>query len=179
MKRYATIIGSREITGQEFLKLQKIAEFLHNNGFILRSGGAEGSDSTIMHLKNIEVFLPWNGFNRLYHNNTTQFVISGKNVQIAKEVIKIIHPAYKRLSQGALKLHCRNVQQIWGQNLEEPVGTSIVVFCAPENEFGEISGGTRTAVEIARRKKIPVYNIRNKEKNTDEMIEEIRNIVKI
>lgn len=174
MKKYATIIGSRNITKTEFQTLKEIAEFLHNKDFILRSGGADGADSSIMHLKNIEVFIPWKGFNKI----TNGIVLNQRNLNIAKKAIKVIHPAYDKLSHGALKLHCRNVQQVWGEDLEDPTATSIVVFCADEDIFNNVSGGTRTAVEIARRKKIPVYNIRqNSEKSVSEMIEDIQGIL--
>jgi hypothetical protein len=162
MKKYATIIGTREISDLEFNILKEVANFLHNEGFILRSGGAEGSDQAIMGLENIQVFLPWNGFNGLSYWDKRHIVLKPKDFELAKEVVKIIHPAYEKLSQGALRLHCRNVSQIWGPELQDnPTPSSIVVFCASLDLVGKVQGGTATAVNIALRKGIPTYNIRN------------------
>ena len=58
MEKYITIIGSRNITDAEFFTLQKMASSLHGMGYTLRSGGADGSDSSINHLANVEIYIP-------------------------------------------------------------------------------------------------------------------------
>jgi predicted Rossmann fold nucleotide-binding protein DprA/Smf involved in DNA uptake len=53
-----TIIGSRNITTTEYNALRTIAELFHNAGWVLRSGGAHGSDSTINDFSRVEIIIP-------------------------------------------------------------------------------------------------------------------------
>jgi len=56
--KYVTIIGSRDITNEEFVLLRELATKLNYRGYILRSGGASGADSAINHLHNVEIIVP-------------------------------------------------------------------------------------------------------------------------
>jgi len=56
--KYITIVGSRNITGDEFTTLREVATRLSYLGYILRSGAADGADSTINHLHNVEIIIP-------------------------------------------------------------------------------------------------------------------------
>lgn len=65
-------------------------------------------------------------------------------------------PWYDNMTYGAKRLHCRNFQQIYGIH---GIPTKMVIYCAPYT--GDTpSGGTRTAVELAKMDGIPTYNIR-------------------
>ena len=162
MQKYITIIGSRIITDEEYYTLKNLASTLHGMGYVLRSGGADGADSTISHLLNIEVYIPWNGFNNLYHNGKTVFELSKlPNQDLAKSRIMKIHPAPQKLTQGALKLHTRNIYQVIGFRGIDGVKSEMVIYCADEGNDFLPKGGTRTAIAYAKQLNIPVYNIRN------------------
>ena len=65
-----------------------------------------------------------------------------------------IHPAWNRLSYGAKKLHARNCHQVLGPALNDPVA---LLICWTLN--GKESGGTATAIKLAKQYKIRVINL--------------------
>lgn len=150
-KLYYTGIGSRETPIAIGLKMSAIAKVLGEKGYILRSGGAEGADTFfedgVPLNSEKEIYLPWKKFN---NNNSNLFVIDPNAFEIAKS----IHPNWKTLSYGAKKLHARNVHQVLGLDLQTP---SKFVICWTKK--GESVGGTRTAIELARKYNVPVYNL--------------------
>ena len=162
MKIFATIIGSRKASEAALGRLQKVADMLVALGYGLRSGGADGADAIVTNTKcSKEIILPWSKFNGLIHNPKAGVYDATKlpNYAIAKTTAKQIHPAPEKLSQGALKLHTRNVYQITGtKGVNRDNLSKVVVYAAPEKD-GKVSGGTATAVNLARVLKIPTYNV--------------------
>ena len=148
MNKYYTGVGSREVPSNYNKIIKVISTFLRDENYVLRSGGADGSDSIFeQYAGNLkEIYLPWKGFN----NNTSNLLFDDKAILIAKD----IHPAYDKLSQGAKKLHARNIHQVLGQNLNTPSK-----FLIAYTKNGEMVGGTRTALVLAERNKIPIFNI--------------------
>ena len=69
MKAYYTGIGSRNIPDTYFNLIVVIAEYMAKQGYILRSGGADGSDTAFeigcdkVNGKK-EIYLPWKSFNK-------------------------------------------------------------------------------------------------------------------
>lgn len=87
-----------------------------------------------------------------------------------------IHPAPQKLTQGALKLHTRNIYQVIGFRGQKGVKSDAVIFCADNDSEGLPLGGTRTAVAYARQLGIPIYNIRymrNKHPNEGKLLSEL------
>ena len=146
---YYAGIGSRE-TPQEFLKLfTKVATYLSKKGYILRSGGANGSDLAFEkgvqnNLK--EIYLPWNGFN----GSTSKLVVSDKR---AFEIAEKYHPYWYNLKQGAKKLQARNSHQVLGLDLNTP---SSFIICWTKG--GKMVGGTLQALRMAKDYNIPIFN---------------------
>jgi hypothetical protein len=73
-----------------------------------------------------------------------------------------LHPAWSRLSIGPQKLHARNVGQVLGKNLATPVSFVLCWTkdgCATEQERTVKTGGTGTAIVLAHRLGIPVFNL--------------------
>lgn len=151
MKKYYTGVGSRETPVVVGMKMVAIAKVMSDKGYVLRSGGADGADSYfesgVPLTGEKEIYLPWKKFN---NNQSSLYDISSEAFAIAKT----IHPNWKALSEGAKKLHARNVYQVLGTDLKTP---SEFVICWTKN--GESTGGTRTAIELAIKNKIPVYNL--------------------
>lgn len=151
MKFYAGI-GSRQ-TPQHILELMTIiGTKLRDQGWTLRSGGANGADTAFtlgIDRKDTEIYLPWNGFN----DCSSDFI--GASPQ-AMEIAERLHPAWGRCSQGAKKLHGRNVHQILGKDIDPKTYSSFVICWTPN---GADVGGTATAIKLARQVGIRVINL--------------------
>jgi len=152
MSKIYSGVGSRNVPPEIIEKIKQIAEFLALRGFTLRSGGADGCDyhgfetgCDLVKGKK-EIYLPWKGFN----GSKSQLLFPPE----ASEIAATIHPAWHKLKQGAQKLHSRNVCQCLGYDLKTPSA-----FLIAYTENGEEKGGTRTALVLAQRHNIPVYNL--------------------
>ena len=140
MKYYAGI-GSRNAPPEILSVMTQIAEHLELRGYVLRSGAAKGSDTAfeagVKNPANKEIFVGR----------------AGSSVE-AKTIAESIHPAWYNLSDYARGYHGRNVYQVLGKDLKTHV--SFVVCWTLE---GKEIGGTRTAIVLAKRLGIPVYNL--------------------
>lgn len=151
MHKIYTGVGSREIPNEIFNRFIEIAAKLATSGYILRSGGADGSDSAFeLGCDSVsgkkEIYLPWPNFN----GNTSKLC---RVSQEAKDIAAKIHPVYGHLSRPVKLLHGRNVYQVLGDTLNKP---SDFLLCYTKN--GEVVGGTATAIKLALMNNIPVYN---------------------
>lgn len=79
----------------------------------------------------------------------------------AEELAASVHPAWQHCNEWARGQHARNAHQIFGANLDNPV--DFVVTWTPE---GKIQGGTATAINLALKNGIPVFNLGVKDKET-------------
>ena len=181
--KYFTLIGSRNISSNEYNILLKISKILLTNGYIGRSGGARGSDSTLFdaHLKllmtninsNVEIYLPFNNFNNLDENTEYCFLLDNMiNAKKAYAMAKDVHPLGKSLSGIHLKFHARNCYQILGKSLSTP--SNLVIYCSDEI-CKRVKGGTATAVNIARNWNVDTYNIRI-ESELNELLNRLREV---
>jgi len=147
--KYYTGVGSRTVPPEIGELMTKIAVKLEELGYTLYSGGAKGSDlAWSAKVKNKEIFIPWKSFGEGIVPQETEF---------AHNLLKEIHPAYDRLSQGALKLHLRNVNQVLGADLNTP--SKFLICWAKTDKQGSPIGGTRTAWKIAEKYGIPCFNL--------------------
>ncbi len=153
-----TGIGSRE-TPDSILRIMKAyAAKMATDGNLLRSGAAPGADSyfesgCLSVGGSKEIYLPWAGF----EGRTGSGYISA----IPKEAFEIaatFHPAWERCSQGARKLHTRNVCQILGKDLKTK--TDLVVCWTKD---GKASGGTGQAIRIAEHYDVRIVNLQRRE----------------
>lgn len=89
-----------------------------------------------------------------------------KSEEIAKSVMGESH--WSRCNEWARGMHSRNCHQILGYDLESPV--SCVICWTPE---GKVVGGTATAIKLAMKYNIPVFNlgVSDKEKVIQDIIE--------
>ncbi len=148
--KYYTGIGSRKTPPEILSLMSKIAIFLSENKYILRSGGASGSDTAFS--KNIDdnkkqIFLPWKGFN---NNWDHKYPIMTDALRLAEE----FHPAWERCSNGAKKLHARNCFQVLGYDLKTP---SEFIICWTSG--GKLVGGTSQSLRISKEYNIKIYNL--------------------
>ena len=155
--KYYAGVGSRS-TPMHIQKLfEEIAATLAQNGYVLRSGGAEGADvafergcKTVKNHRK-EIFIPWKGFAK---NDSPLYDVPAAATKMASE----IHPAWDKCSKWVRLLHGRNCMQILGATLDTPCE---FVLCWTPN--GEAEGGTATAINLAIKHDIPIYNFAKQE----------------
>jgi len=159
-----TGVGSRETPPDIMEQEGDLAGLLAVNGWTLRSGGAEGSDDAFEEGCDVvggskEIYLPWPNFN----GRDSNLIVKDPR---AFEIASKVHPAFQKLTQGAQKLHSRNTHQVLGYNLNTQILSKFVVCWTPdgaetEKQCSRSSGGTRTAIVLASRNNIPVFNLLN------------------
>lgn len=159
-KIYFSGIGSRKTPTDIGEEQRKIARVLATYGLILRSGGADGSDTNFEEgYKDVsgkmEIWLPWPNFNK---RQGDKYLPTPKHFALAET----LHPAWQYLKRGPRALHARNGGQVLGMDLATPVG--FVLCWTPdgaqtEKEVTVDTGGTGTAIKLAWRMGIPVINM--------------------
>lgn len=149
--KYYAGIGSRE-TPEEICQIfEKIGEELAKKGYILRSGGAEGADESFEKgcdkvKGKKEIFIPWKGFNK----STSELIgACDKAKEIAEEII----PWWYTMNKWPQILHGRNIYQVLGKDFSKPVN-----FVVCWTEGAKLKGGTATAMKLARKNNITIYN---------------------
>lgn len=167
--KYAAIIGSREIDVVSEEKIQTAAYAAAQQGYILRSGHAEGCDFIAEKAyydtgfaASTEIFIPWKNFIKP-REGYKAIPLEGVNYicNVTEEALKLAeetHPAWSACSSGARLLHARNTQQVLGEHHDKPV--DVVICWTPS---GGVSGGTATAMRIAKERGILVFNLYNEE----------------
>lgn len=153
-----TGIGSRLITDEVQSTMTFIARCLAKHSYTLRSGAADGADAAFEAgaLKK-EIYLPWRGFNK---HSSNYYVLNEKAYQVASEN----HPVWVKLTPAAKKLHGRNAYQVLGYDLDAPSDFLICWTqdgCESHIERTYRTGGTGTAISIASKNNIPIFNLAN------------------
>ena len=119
-------IGSRETPPTVLNQMAAIARTLRDEGWTLRTGGADGADTAFeagTDRRQVEVFLPWPNFNGL-----TSPYARTLDPRLALEAERIAaqhHPAWERCRRGARKLHARNAAIVLGATLDDPVDAAV------------------------------------------------------
>lgn len=155
-----TGIGSRE-TPERILNIMKsLALSLAEDGFILRSGGADGADSAFeagcdMRNGKKEIYLPWKGFN---NRDSQLHTVTSDALRMAS----LTHPYWDKLSKGGKLLHARNCYQVLGSDLNTKSA-----FVVGYTAGGKGKGGTGQAFRVARANGIPYYDLGRYECNID------------
>ena len=162
--RYFAGVGSR-VAPPHILKLmRKLAARLAAIGYVLRSGAAIGSDTAFEEGYDSvggekEIWLPWPGYEN--HVDTGLYPTAAHH-----SVAATLHPIWHRLGEGPQKLHARNVGQILGKDLLTPV-EFVLCWTKDGAESDETrnrdTGGTGTAIGLASRHGIPVFNLANED----------------
>lgn len=157
-----TGVGSRTTPPAVQSMMTTIATRMARDGYTLRSGGADGADSAFERGAaagggQAEIYLPWAGFNGHAHG------IVRLSLE-AEALARSTHPAWSRLSPAARRLHTRNANQVLGLDLRTPA--AFVVCWTPDGCTSAATrtartGGTATAILIAERYAVPVFNLQH------------------
>lgn len=159
MKGYSGI-GSRE-TPPNILKDMEQFALMAAQFMLLRSGAADGADTAfetgcIRGTGAKEIFLPWKGFNK---NGSILHDVHPKAFEIAATV----HPYFQYMRRPVKSLIARNMHQVLGPNLDTPVEFVICWTkdgCESHTTYDpKKTGGTGSAIALASKVEIPVYNL--------------------
>ena len=96
-----------------------------------------------------------------------------RNKDLISETERIaseVHPAWDRCNEWARGMHSRNCHQILGYDLKSPVDA--VICWTPD---GAVVGGTATAIRIAMKYDIPVFNLGMSDKES--VLNDIKNFL--
>jgi len=162
-KSYAGI-GSRSTPDNVLDLMHRISFGLSLSGYTLRSGGAIRADSAFEEgvrkafvvkpsAGDCEIFRPHN-----YKNlRSTDLVLKDNYLERAMKIAERVHPAWNKCNDYARALHARNAGIILGADLKSPV--KAIICWTPEDEKGQVSGGTGLAIRIGREYGIRIDNL--------------------
>jgi hypothetical protein len=158
--KYYTGIGSRSTPPVVCEVIERVAVEMRNQGYVLRSGRADGADAAFEYpaASKAVLYVPWGAFgsDRKLNGNPRVVVPTGPLLADAMELAADIHPAWDKVSGPARLLHARNCFQVLGDDLDTP---SELLICYAIPDKRSVKGGTRTAVELAKMFQIPIYNL--------------------
>lgn len=157
-----TGIGSRDIPKNIGETMFKIGAHFAQRGFILRSGGATGSDhaferGSLSVVGSQEIYLPWKSFGKKWDREPQTndvYDISDEAMLLAKELVEQYKDFNVECEGWVWKMIARNMYQVLGHNLDTP--SNFVVCYTPE---GKEVGGTRWAIRLAKKHHIPIFNL--------------------
>lgn len=156
-----TGVGSRETPEPMLEQMRALGATLAKAAFTLRSGGADGADMAFEQGARsaagarMQIYLPWQAFNG---NSSPLYTVDRRALDIARG----LHPTWHRLTPSARKLHGRNCYQVLGLSLDTP-SRFLVCWtsdgCESTRTRSVKTGGTGTAIELAERHGVPVFNL--------------------
>lgn len=168
MRGFCTLIGSRDVA-DEIARIQlRLGGTLVDLGWVPRSGLADGSDSNYYYgallspnfmLTGFDNYVPGKWFcsrnhdpgKGLYQLNETGFAKRAWWLGIGARGTDA------GLKSGGMQLHSRNSMQLLGEELKE-LSRFVVCHAKPIGDGTRVSGGTATAVALARHFGIEVIN---------------------
>lgn len=158
MRRAYAGVGSRATPDDMLALMRHLGKELAQRGYLLRSGGAQGADQAFESGCDQaggakEIFLPWSGFEGRSPGSGAQ-LLAPDVLPDAMDIAASAHPRFRFLKRGARLLHTRNVAQVLGPRLDDPV--AFVLCWTPGGAAG---GGTGMAIRIAQARGIPVYDL--------------------
>lgn len=165
--RIYTGIGSRETPSEVLHLMKQIGCMMAQYDWVLRSGHAPGADQAFEYgalvaqagtrlPAKMEIYLPWRGFEGA-PASSSYITPSEHCVDTYPEALRVaagFHPAWGRCTDGAKKLHTRNVYQVSGRDLNSK---SELIICWTKD--GARSGGTGQALRIASYLDIPIFDL--------------------
>ncbi len=160
-----TGVGSRETPEDMLTLLRNLGEGFARASYTLRSGGADGADLAFeqgarrVAGAKLEIYLPWKGFN---DHSSTLYEIDAAAFAMAETV----HPKWSILSPKMRKFHARNCYQVLGRTLDKPSSLLIAWTsdgCESQRFRSKATGGTATAIVLAERHGVPLFNLARSE----------------
>lgn len=161
---YVAIVGSRETPTDELELMIRLGRTCTDIGLVISSGDAYGADragwwgakqSEVYGNVGSRIYLTESWKNR-QRANQLGFLIAEDYPEkwiIARALAETARGSFKGLNEYGIGLHTRNVFQITGHTLEEPVKL-MFFYAKPNNDGTKVSGGTNSAFQIAKKAEI-------------------------
>ena len=132
-------VGARETPKETCQIFTELATWMEEDGYILRSGGADGADKA---------------FERgVDSRRMKEIFYSRHSTAEAEAIAKKYHPAWDMCVPVVRQLHGRNSMIVLGRNLDQPV--KVVVAWT---DGGRDAGGTGQTLRVARAYSVPIVN---------------------
>ena len=163
MKKYYAGIGSRETPESIRPTINNIVQFLHEEGYTMRSGGAPGADEMFETACTgpKEIYLPWYCFQSNY---SPHCIVTDEAIEFSLQ----FHPNPAVLKLPAQRLMGRNAYQVLGLDLKTKA--DFLVCWTPNGADSDSdasvirnSGGTGQAMRIAKAYGIAIFNLQSGE----------------
>ena len=141
-----------------------LASILNCNGYTLSTGDAsKGADLMFWTGIKSQKFR-FGPFGRKPKSDTIVVPDSNPVHAVAATIAASVHPAWRFLPPWMRELHTRNVFQVMGKEISEPC--EFVLCWTPdgaqrEADTSKRTGGTGTAIKVADRFGVPVFNLKN------------------
>lgn len=166
-------IGSRGTPGDIGKIMISAGYYLARAGLVLRSGGAPGADQffeigadlaiTVDPTCQKQVFLPRNDFFGTGNSSVWTFEDASPDLKMDIELIAgRFHQGWLGLDYTSKQLMSRNVNQVLGVDLKDPVEFVLCWTkdgCISHEERSRITGGTGQALSIADSKGVDIWNL--------------------
>lgn len=165
-KGYVAIVGSRETPLDELELMVRLGRTCTDFGLAVSSGDAFGADragwygamqSRVYSEIGSRIYLTDSAKNRT-RATTLGFIIAEdypEHWDMAKSLAFAARGSFGGLNEYGIGLHTRNVYQILGHNLDEPIKLMFYYAKPVGNPKDErVSGGTNTAVQLAKQSNI-------------------------
>lgn len=156
MNERIACIGSRETSPVVLKWMEATGAALVRAGYTIVSGNAPGADQAwarggnSMDPTRVELCLPWGSFETAsIHGRNVVRTFDATDGQRAIALVQATHPAFARLTHGALLLHARNAMIVENAHL--------VLGSLNAAKLG--GGGTRSAFRIAQRLGVCTFNV--------------------
>lgn len=158
-------IGSRDLDAYQTSMCEKLGGYIVQHGHTLHSGNAPGADQAFarganrIHPGLVHLHLPWPNFERqAVHKGNIIRVLEdhdAAHLKLYSQIAERHHPAFSRLSQGAVKLMTRNSSIMLPAPDYMPVDRCLAI---PSDRRG--GGGTGQGMRIAIYERIPLVDLR-------------------
>jgi hypothetical protein len=180
-RKAIALVGARKTPNLILTLMELLGYRLASDGWECRSGDAEGADYAFYRgirsycekihgfdsLDIAKIYIAWNGCKGAegprYDTHPSGHFINFDNTinrDRALEIAAGVHLYWGNCGQGARMLHARNVYQIYSETLDHPVKALI---CWAPIDGDSITGGTRTAWELARQAGARLINLNRTE----------------
>ena len=164
-------VGSRDTPPDILALMSDLSYWLGRCGWGLSSGGAAGADDAFLQgmlkcpdcepSRRLRIYLIGRKFESYRPDPIRGFHHSPSYTETweqAKTIAEEVRGSFHGLGDAGIELHTRNVYQVLGHTLKDPVKQT-VCWAELVGKQGRVKGGTNTAVGVSLKYDIPVMNL--------------------
>lgn len=170
------VIGNEAIyrDSEMYLILEEVFQRLALFSINLRTSGTLGIESIALDAykkaldegiiipDRIQVFQPWRDYSNIIPYAQCYTTVGIGNFDVASNLIRSVHPYWSSASKQTKLQHAKNALIVFGRKLTSPLDALIIY--SPVDSNGNIHGNITSAVELANKRNIPVFNLGDKSK---------------